>query len=178
MSQACDAVVGPSDPRHDTEGYRSFLKLLHWELMRLPIPQSECGDSKGEGVSDIASVVELCYLAALIYLERAAGSFLEDKARVGQRIERAFCIMGGLEVCERLFPLLIFVFEARNDEQRITILDLIVRTEKNTPVRNLEFMKSMIQSIWVQDDLADENIGYVDRMSFILSTSKSLPTFV
>ena len=146
--------------------------------MKLSVPEFECGDSEGEGVSGIASVVELCQLVALVYLERAAGSFLADKARVGQRIERAFSILGGLEVCERPFPLLILACEARNDEQRITILDLIARTEKNTPVRNLNLIKSIIRSIWVQDDLADEDIGYLDRMSIILSSSESLPTFV
>jgi hypothetical protein len=45
--------------------------------------------------------------------------------------------------------------EARTDEDRVVILDLISRTEENTSVRSLQGIKGIIQSLWVQDDLAD-----------------------
>lgn len=146
--------------------------------MRIPIPESETQDPGMEEGSCVASGIELCKLAALVYLERATGGFSEKKSKASQRIERAFSIFSRLEACERQFPLLIFACEAHSDEQRITILDLIARTRKNSPVRNLDFIKSMIRSIWIQNDVADQEIGYVDKLSVILSTSEGFPTFV
>lgn len=146
--------------------------------MQVPVLESEIQDPRVEGGSCIVSGIELCQLAALVYIERVAGSFLEDESRTNQSIERAFSIFVRLEACERMFPLLIFACEARNDDQRITILDLIARTQKNSPVRSLDLIKSMIQSIWVQDDLADQEIRYVDRLSITLSSSEGFPIFV
>ena len=146
--------------------------------MRIPVPESDIQDPSVEGVSCFAIGVELCQLAALVYLERVAGSFPEAKSKAGQGIERAFSMFGRLEACEWPFPLPIFACEARNDDQRITILDCIARAQKSSPVRSLDFVMSMIRSIWVQDDLADREIGYVDRLSVFLSSSEGFPTFV
>ena len=45
-------------------------------------------------------------------------------------------------------------------------------------MRSLSFIRLMIQSVWVQDDLARKEIGYMDRLSVILSSNEALPTFV
>jgi hypothetical protein len=146
--------------------------------MRIPVPKPEIRDPVVEGDSCVPAGVELCQLAALVYLERVAGSFFEEKSKANQRIERAFSLFSQLETCKWPFPLLIFACEAWNDDQRITILDLMARIQKNSPGRSLDFVKSMIQSLWVQDDLADQEIGYMDRLSVIISSRESFPAFV
>jgi len=45
-------------------------------------------------------------------------------------------------------------------------------------MRSLSFIRLMIQSVWVQDDLAKREISYIDRLSVILSSNEALPTFV
>ena len=147
--------------------------MLYWEITRIPIRNIESKDLQSSEEACVASGIELCQLAALVYLERAAGSFHEGKSTATHKIERAFSIFSGLQICERTFPLLIFACEARHDAQRAIILDLIDRTQKNYPSRSLDFAASMIQSVWIQDDLSDQEIGYVDRLSVILSSSKS-----
>lgn len=146
--------------------------------MRIPVPEPEIQDPIEEAGVCVALGVELCQLAALVYLERVAGIFFEEKSKTTQRIERAFTIFSCLEFCKWPFPLLIFACEAWSDDQRITVLDLIDRIQKNNPLRSLDFVKSMIQSIWIQDDLADQEIGYMDRLSVVLSSRESFPAFV
>jgi hypothetical protein len=58
------------------------------------------------------------------------------------------------------------------------VLDLISRTEENTSVRSLRGMKGIIQSLWAQDDLAEHDLGYTDKIKAILSSSEVLPSFI
>jgi hypothetical protein len=39
-------------------------------------------------------------------------------------------------------------------------------------------MKGIIQSLWVQDELAERDLGYTDKIKAILSSSEILPSFI
>ncbi len=119
--------------------------------------------------------MQLYRLAALVYLSRVAGPILEDEERTRTWCEKAFSIFARMDVCERPFPLLIFGLEAHTDDRRMVLLDLIGKTQKAVPMRNLGSVKAMIQSVWVQYDLAEGGADYVDVLEVVLSSCKNLP---
>ncbi|KAL2684500.1 hypothetical protein Neosp_005578 [[Neocosmospora] mangrovei] len=68
---------------------------------------------------------------------------------------------------------------ARTDDQRAMVLDLISRTERNIHFRNLGSIKTMIQRIWVQNDLIEEEFNYVHKLGVVLSSAnRSIPALV
>jgi hypothetical protein len=122
--------------------------------------------------------LEIFQLALLVYIERASGGSPEKSEKLRTWLNKAFAIFSQLDTWQRQFPLLILGCEARTDEERMVILDLISRTEENTSVRNLRGMQGIIQSLWAQDDLAEQDLGYTDKIKAILSSSKVLPSFI
>ena len=142
------------------------------ELLDIPIPDIPNEPVSIDMESPLADVadLELFRLASLIYLGRASDRL--GHGNVCQWFSKAVRILQRLNAYPRPFPLLIFGLEATTDEQRIVLLDIMNKTESNMPMRSLKFVSLMIQSIWVQDDLAGGEIGYMDRLSIILSANK------
>lgn len=123
---------------------------------------------------DTTIMMELFKLATLIYLERASGNTLSpDKSQ--QWIHRAFTIFSQLNSCEQLLPLLLLGCEARTDDERIIILDLIARSEERNLLKCTQYM---IEGIWAQDDLAEKDLDYVDKLATVLSSCTVMMTFV
>ena len=121
--------------------------------------------------------VDLFQTAMLVYLSRSFKGLL-DSGEIEERIEGAFATFSKLQSCEKQFPLFILGCEARTDDERCTILDLITRTEKMASSRSFFLVRKMIEAIWVQDDLSDKGIDYAAKMSAIISCCTILPSFV
>lgn len=59
------------------------------------------------------------------------------------------------------------------------ILDLISKTERNIHFRKLDSIKMMIQRIWVQNDLIEEEFNYVHKLGVVLSSAnRAVPALV
>jgi hypothetical protein len=178
LLEGCDYnLLHPPPERNDGE-YRAYLISLQTKLLNIPVPDTPSEPipiKLGTQLADIADV-ELYHLATLIYLERAADSF--GNGNGSKWVQKAFALLRRLDAYLRPFPLLIFGLEATTDEQRIELFDLISKTENAIPIRSLNFVKLIIQSVWVQDDMARRDIGYMNRLSILLSSSETLPTFV
>lgn len=174
LLEVCDSVLDPSDPRYDTEEYRKYVEVLEWKLRKITITDSS--HTKLDATS--LKVTELYQLAILVYLERTSRNFSGQSAKLSKMVSRAFDIFSELETCQWPFPLMIFGCEARSDEHRMLILELISKTERDAHVRSLGCVNNMVRFVWTQDDLAVEQLDYVDKMSTILSTSDTVPTFV
>jgi hypothetical protein len=175
MSMFCDTI--PTKPHDDmsveeVHNYNSFLTVLDWKLRIIPVSATVIGSS------EMTLIVELYQLAALVYLHRVSENLLDQSARTQQQIERAFSIFSELSSCERHFPLFILGCEARTDDQRVIVLDLIARTEKGTSSRPVIQVKIMILAMWAQDDLADQELNYWDKLSFITSACSIIPSLV
>jgi len=178
LLQGTDYGVLRSASKRDDNDYRAYVVSLQVKLLRIPvpdIPSKSIPIDFGTPLADVADA-ELLRLATLIYLGRTASSCGRDDG--AQWIDKAFDILGQLDAYPRPFPLLILGLEARTDEQRMVLFELISKTEDGIPMRNMSFTRLMIQSIWVQDDLATRALGYVDRLNVILSSNETLPTFV
>ncbi|GKT43336.1 uncharacterized protein ColSpa_03517 [Colletotrichum spaethianum] len=71
--------------------------------------------------------------------------------------------------------------EARTDERRAAIINLINRTERSARTRSLKGLRDLIQSIWVQQDLhadSDLLVNYHGIISTVVSSSTTLLSFV
>ncbi|KAM5366805.1 hypothetical protein ACJZ2D_010345 [Fusarium nematophilum] len=175
LSEVCDTVVPPSDPLYHTDNYREYLKVLEWKLRKVQVT----GLDASTAVATAASVVELFQLAALVYLENASTDSPRESRKLVGWIGQGMARLRQLETCQWLFPVLILGSEAQTDQERIDILGLIARTQTQTPGRSLEPVRSIIQSIWVQGDLSDQELGYVQKLGIVFSsTSKVVPAFV
>ncbi|PYH88132.1 hypothetical protein BO71DRAFT_392147 [Aspergillus ellipticus CBS 707.79] len=176
LSDVCDAVsakLSHNQSVADLHNYKSFLKTIGFRIRNIASPGTPSKDGPGTTMA-----VELFQSAMLVYLNRASGNLLELASETEQRIEKVFAILSKLASCERQFPLFILGCQARTDGERCTVLDLIARTEKMASSRSLFLVKSMIQAIWVQDDLANGAINYVDKLSAVMSCCAIMPTFV
>ncbi|KAM6538169.1 hypothetical protein FALCPG4_000052 [Fusarium falciforme] len=179
LSEVCDTVVEPSDPRFHESDYQQYLKLLEWKLRRIDISTNENNTLTEGSRLNSDRAVELYQLATLIYLKRASAENPKGKSRLPEWIERSFDILSHLEHCQWPFPLLILGCEARTDDQRTMILDLISKTESNIHFRKLDSVRMMIQRIWVQNDLIEEEFNYVHKLGAVLSSAnRAVPALV
>lgn len=129
-------------------------------------------------IRDVAQVLELFRLAGLVYLARTSRNFSGQSPKLNQWTEEAFSILTDLKTCQYPFPLFIFGCEAKSDDRRMAILDLFAKTEKAPHLRNLQGVKGLIQSVWVQVDLQiDEEVEYIRKLNFVLSSSDAMPSF-
>ncbi|KAK7431785.1 hypothetical protein QQZ08_001725 [Neonectria magnoliae] len=178
LSMVCDTILDPKHPKYHAKDYRDHLSLLEWKLKKAPSMEPTGRPPQTPKSAIMAVVSELHRLATLTYLERASGHLCRESPKVANWTSKAFRILSKLKACRWLFPLLIFGFEARSDERRKLLLDLMSRTEKETHGRSLECIRNLVEAVWVQDDLAVGELVYVDKMQAILSSSALLPVFV
>jgi hypothetical protein len=174
LSEVCDAVSGhlPSMTSAERDEYKSFLKILDWKCRSMELPPT------ADGGVDWSSAMEVYRLAMLVYLNRASDNLLNQSTRTQQHIDEAFAILARLGSCDRQFPVFILGCEAQSDEQRAVVLEVIARTEKGDSSRSLKLVRVLLQAIWAQDELGKGNMRYWDKLSWIISCCKILPTFV
>jgi hypothetical protein len=183
LSQVCDVVS--SGPAHcDTlEDYQSYLSVLDWRIRSLPISKAVvAGDDTDPYYQDARLVLQLYQLAVLLFFNRSVEDYMEPKpARMQQHIDKAFSILPQLQSgCKPQFPIFIVGCEARTDEQRAVVLDVIERTEKTGCSRSWNYFKRILQATWAQDDLANGNsiISYRERLTLVMSHCQIVPSFV
>ncbi|CAM1505988.1 Fc.00g116250.m01.CDS01 [Cosmosporella sp. VM-42] len=178
LSTVCETILDPSHPRYYAKDYRDSLSLIESRLIKAEAVEPTTHLTQTPKEEIMVHVSELHRLATLAYLERASGNASPESVKVQNWTNKGFRIFSKLRTCRWLFPLLIFGCEARPDQRRRCILDLISRTEKETNVRSLDCIRNLIEGIWVQDDLASGDIMYLDKLRAIMSSSAELPVFV
>ncbi|KAL1863851.1 hypothetical protein VTK73DRAFT_6351 [Phialemonium thermophilum] len=175
LSEACETLLDPWDPRSRTEDYRDRLRALNERIGDIhTTPQSV-------SAPDPALAVEVYQTATRIYLVRAAQSSWEPSAGLDDLVERALALPARECTCTHFFPLFIVACEARTDEQRAAILSLIGRAEESKEARNMAWVIHAIQSVWVHQDLhadGDLVVDYLGMISAAIGSSNTLPSFV
>lgn len=123
-------------------------------------------------------------ISTLIYLSRATGARAGSGGGGGRLGNLARSIMDSHTArtrCHHMFPLFILACEARTEEQRAAILDLIHHMEQPSNAGRIELLRHEIQAVWVQLDLyqdVDLLEDYLGLMSAVVSSSRTLPSFV
>lgn len=158
--------------------YNNIISILEWRIREYPFENEATSLIQGNQIYEDCRTLELSQLALLVYLERMSRDFPRESKKILPLVRRAFELFAQADSMQRQFPLLILGREARTDEDRIIVLDLITRTEEKTPIRNLGGVKSLIQSLWAQDDLAEQELGYAEKMRAVLSSRATLMAFV
>lgn len=125
--------------------------------------------------------VDVWQAATQIYLARASQKPSDAPKDLESLIDLAFD--GPIRTCScpHFFPLFILACEAGTDDRRTAILDLIARTEDIPGVRSKMWLRTMIQSIWVHQDLHADGellVNYVGAMNSVISMNDAVPSFV
>lgn len=175
LSEISDTLIDPRDPRSTNSEYQDHLRDIERRIKDIPVkPGSVDLDP------DARFAVELYQMATRIYLVRASQSPWEPAANLDPLIDAAFSGPAQYCNCEHFFPLLILACEAHKDEQRVAIINLIERTQRDARIRSVQGVKDTIQSIWVQQDLHKDDdvlVDYLGIMSAVISSSNSVPSF-
>lgn len=178
LSDVCHAVATrppPAAPAEQLNKHHTNIQTLAWRIQNIDISAHR---EKAANSIECARTAELFQQSMLVYLTRVTGNLLEPVHTTDQRVHQALLTFSQLDICERQFPLFIFGCEARTDDERCVVLELIDRTEKSASSRSLFLVKRLIMSTWVQDDLAGGDLGYMDKLSAMISCCTIMPTFV
>lgn len=127
-------------------------------------------------------IAELYHVATLVYLFNGSSCSCALDHQLDGLIDRGFYLIRKLNTCERSFPLLILGSEARNDEDRILLLELIHKTGAKHNDSSLMRIKAGLEMVWSQRDLdADEDeysdLSYLHRLDTVISSACTLPFF-
>ncbi|KAI0812179.1 fungal-specific transcription factor domain-containing protein [Xylaria sp. FL0064] len=180
LSEICEVLLDPSDPRSQDIAYKDRLRALEWKVDNFPsLPAIDSG--LDDSSDDAEFTAQLYRISTRVYLARASQDPREPLANLDSLVEPAFAGPVQSCYCHHFFPLLIIAGEARTDEQRAAILNLIDRTERNGYGRSMKAFRTQVQSFWIQQDLhADGEIilNYLGLMKAVVSSHHALPSYV
>ncbi|KAK0710308.1 fungal-specific transcription factor domain-containing protein [Lasiosphaeria miniovina] len=123
---------------------------------------------------------DLYRLAAYIYLERMALCRPRGDPKVASLIDQAMSLLSTLGICERPWPVFVIALEARTDEERRGIVDLLGTASDLKPLGSIPLLKRMIHAAWVQQDLGLGGDGGLDALpvyNAVISGNRVPPAF-
>lgn len=175
LSEFCESM--PDLASHIPAGralddHRGFIQVLDWRIRTVPVLL------KPDEAAEMMTIIELYRLAALVYIHRASNDLLNHEPQTQRDIDRGFLLLSKMDACERQFPIFVLGCEARTDEQRGIIMDLISRTEKRVTSRSFNHVTVLLQAVWAQDDLADVQINYWNKLTSVISRCAIVPSLV
>ncbi|KID85784.1 Zinc-finger transcription factor [Metarhizium guizhouense ARSEF 977] len=176
LSESCDALIDPRDPASRSGEYRDSLDLLKRRIGNVHLGRDSSSLSPHETLG-----IEVWQTATQIYLARASQCPGEEPANLESLIDMAFEGPIRTCACPHFFPLFILACEARSDDRRASILSLIGRTEDIPGLRSKVWLRNMIRSIWVHQDLhadGDLLVNYVGAMRAVINMNDTIPSFV
>ncbi|KAI0110404.1 fungal-specific transcription factor domain-containing protein [Nemania sp. FL0031] len=182
LSEICEVLLDPSDPRSQDVSYKDKLRALEWKVDNIPsLPPLTDATKPDKARADLEFTVQLYQTATRVYLARASQNPLEPSVNLDALIDEAFA--GPIQdcYCRHFFPLLILSCEARGEDQRAAILNLIDRTERKGYVRSMETFRRQVESFWIQYDLHgddDRILNYLSLMKTVISSNPALPSYV
>ncbi|KAF4900074.1 hypothetical protein CGCFRS4_v003584 [Colletotrichum fructicola] len=175
LSEVCDTVLDSRDLRTRNTKYQDHLQDLKSRVGNVSIESASA-----EPTSDSMFAVHLYQIATQIYLARLSQSPWEPAEDLDALVDAAFA--GPIQSCscEHFFPLLILACEAHRDNQRLAIINLIERTQRDTRIRSIEGVRNTVRSIWAQQDLHKDGeilMDYLGIMTTAISSGSAVPSF-
>ncbi|KAJ0108792.1 uncharacterized protein J7T55_011283 [Diaporthe amygdali] len=124
------------------------------------------------------ATAELYRLASLLYLQRVVPD-IGDEVRRAAYLRQAFAALNDVPVATGPWPVFIVACEARTDEGRIYILEILDQMDKVRNVGNVRVMRTILETIWKQQDLR-EHSGMTEMKQWWLcaDSSVAVPWFV
>ncbi|TGJ78719.1 hypothetical protein E0Z10_g10049 [Xylaria hypoxylon] len=158
LSEVCEVLLDPSDPRSQEVEYKDRLRALEWKVDNLP-PSSSTTIVTEESINELKLTAQLYRIATRVYLARVSQDPLDSSVNLDSLVDRC---------------------EARTEEQRAAILNLIDRTEKSGYARPMMTFRAQVQAFWIQRDLhADNDLipNYLNLMKAAISSNHALPSY-
>jgi len=175
VSEVFNTMLYASGPKYHSNEYQNQLEQLEFKLTNIKTDLYNAEMT----AKQIINGLELFRLAGLVYLERAARNFSGKSLKLDQYTEDGFTILCKMDACPYPFPLFIFGCEAESEERRISIMDLIVRTEQQPHGRNFDEISDMIERAWIQQDLVKNGeIEYIRMLNLVFSIREPVPSVI
>jgi hypothetical protein len=176
LCEVIDIVLDCHDPHYHTQEHLRAIVSLDRRLQNLEQKQSPVTDEVDELIHCL-NIAELYRLAVLIYLYRAAKGESRGSATASRIISIAYGILERIGYCERPWPLFIIALEARSEDQRATVLDVLEQTLKRQPLGAMEVANRMIRDAWVQQDLFEAEIDPLALYGQVICRNRVPPSF-
>jgi hypothetical protein len=180
LGEVSDVALYSSDPNYHSAEYQAQLDDLRWRLPAgSPLTHEPPLLADASIELNDRQPIELTRLAGMIYLERVSRNFSGRSDQLTTWNIQALSIVAKCDSYLCSFALFVIGCEARTDEQRIVILKYYARMEARPQLRSFTMTKSLIETAWNQQDLAeDEQVGYVRKINLALSSRDILPPLV
>ncbi|KFA75587.1 hypothetical protein S40288_10931 [Stachybotrys chartarum IBT 40288] len=133
---------------------RSRLETTLQTLRQQLDPQEE--EAAAERRTRILATAELYRIAALLYLQRVCPQHGDDGAR-SIYVQQALRVLSALETATSPWPVFVVACEARDDGQRIQIMQTLDRMNRVRKIGNVGSVKDMVEGFWRQCDLAADS---------------------
>ncbi|KAH4115892.1 hypothetical protein HBI46_055160 [Parastagonospora nodorum] len=180
LSQACVTISSstiPPETGNSADDYKNFVGVIDWRIRTVPMLKITHDDN--DVLDDVALLMHLYQLAMLVFLNRRSEGVIDQPIRTQDYIDKAFALLPRLSFCKQQFPIHVIGCEARTDEQRAVILDVISRTEKMSLSRSFSYCRRILQAVWAQDDLREGNkISHRDMLTSVIGHCVIVPAFV
>lgn len=174
LARVFETNLYSSDPQYHTVEYQQSLDDLSHELETATISSIE-GDQEDDDIQHM----EIARLAALVYHERVSRNFSGHSDRITTWITKAHATLRKVKNFPCFFALFVIGCETHEDEERVRFLDFFARLEEAPHLNRVTDIKGLIQSAWIQHDLAsDEQLEYLSKINLVLSSRNVLPSFM
>lgn len=126
-------------------------------MLSQQLSPEEASNSTPTQVENASTTAELYRLASLLYLQRVVPT-MGDDVRRADYLDRAFATLKELSVATSPWPVFITACEARTEEERIYILEVLDQMDEVRNIGNVCVMRSIIEAVWKQQDLRETSV--------------------
>ena len=182
LCQVTNAVWDRNTGPVDEKEYPIRLRNLELRIQRLEqrLTNVDDVDSPSKLDNDVrrpTQMAELYRLATLIYLDRVARGTPRSHERVAALLDAAYHLLREMGTCERPWPLFVIALDARSEEERKLVLDVMGTVLRDRLRGNMLHARRMVQAGWVQQDFAEQDVDQLFVYNAVISASKLPPSF-
>ncbi|PPJ58373.1 hypothetical protein CBER1_10782 [Cercospora berteroae] len=120
--------------------------------VRQTFSPDEASQSTSDQITTSAATAELYRLASLLYLLRVVPVHGDEAQRLFS-LQQAFAALEQVRVATSPWPVFMVACEARTEERRVEILDILDSMDAARNVGNVRITRDIIQTVWKQQDL-------------------------
>lgn len=129
--------------------------------------------------SKILNTAEFYRLATLIYLHRSVIGSPSNSTVMKELVARSLDLLQRMNTCTSPWPLFMTACEVTSDEQRIKILDVMEKAQRERRIGNVKLIRDIIEAVWKQRDLHPSQEGKT-RVDWkrLVDMENQIPSFI
>ncbi|KAK7222934.1 hypothetical protein V2G26_010937 [Clonostachys chloroleuca] len=115
------------------------------------------------------AITMLHCLAAQLWVNRSVNGYLGTEGSHQWLVAQAVDILDQLTICDIPWPLFIIAGEMRTEEQRRTMLNIIVRTQERSKSKHMDMVEELVEATWNYNDLDPSGLlHYNDKLRCVI----------